>query len=128
MRFVGSVQRTSSASATWFATARILLECVRRSAAWDVVLAGDWDLAMFDHDATQWTPTINEHIEWIRNEFRAASDSAALLDTLSSFRRSLVEDGRHFTHGTARLRARVRLSRIDVYDPNKLNGTSPNQF
>ena len=29
------------------------LECVRRSAAWDVVLAGDWDLAMIDHDSAK---------------------------------------------------------------------------
>lgn len=96
------------------------LECVRRSAAWDVVLAGDWDVAMLDHDPTQWNPTINEHIEWVRNQFHAASDSTALLDILRSYQRAFVEHGRHFTHGTPN-DVREWVFPEDVYDPKKLN-------
>ncbi|MFC1759136.1 metallophosphoesterase family protein [Planctomycetota bacterium] len=97
------------------------LECVRRSAAWNVVLAGDWDLAMIDHDPTQWNPTINEHIDWVRNQVRAASDSATLLEILGSYRPAFVENGRHFTHGTPN-DVREWVFPEDIYNPIKLNG------
>jgi diadenosine tetraphosphatase ApaH/serine/threonine PP2A family protein phosphatase len=96
------------------------LECVRRSAAWDVVLAGDWDLAMIHHDPKQWNPTINHHIEWVRKQFRAASDSTALLAILASYRRAFVDHGRHFTHGTPN-DVREWVFPEDVYNPTKLN-------
>lgn len=96
------------------------LECVRRSTAWDVVLAGDWDLAIVNHDPKQWSPTINEHIGWVRRQFLAAPDSAALLDVLRSYRRAWTENGRHFTHGTPR-DVREWIFPEDVYTPTKLN-------
>lgn len=96
------------------------LECVRRSAAWDVVLAGDWDLAMSDHDPTQWTPTTNEHIDWVRGQFLEAHDSAALQGILGSYRRALIENGLHFTHGTPN-DVREWVFPEDVYTPLKLN-------
>lgn len=96
------------------------LECVRRSAAWEVVLAGDWDLAMIDHDPTKWNPTINEHIEWVRNQFRGAPDSTALLNILDSYRRALVDNGRHFTHGTPN-DVREWVFPEDIYDSKKLD-------
>jgi len=96
------------------------VECVRRTADWEVVLAGDWDAAMIDHDPTQWNPTINEHIKWVRNQFLAASDSATLLEILRSFRRSFVENRRHFTHGTPD-DVREWVFPEDVYNPEKLN-------
>lgn len=95
-------------------------ECVRRSADWEVVLAGDWDAAMIDHDPTQWNPTINEHIKWVRNQFFAAPDSATLLEILGSFRRTFVENGLHFTHGTPN-DVREWIFPEDVYDTKKLN-------
>lgn len=96
------------------------LACVRRSAEWEVVLAGDWDLAMIDHDPAQWNPFINEHIEWVRNQMEAASDSEMLLEILRSYRRSFVENGRHFTHATP---ADVSewVFPEDAYAPEKLN-------
>ncbi len=96
------------------------IECVRRSADWDVVLAGDWDNAMVDHDPTQWNPTINDHIHWVRSQLLAAADSATLLQILASFRRSLVENGRHFTHGTPD-NVREWIFPEDVYNVTKLN-------
>lgn len=96
------------------------LECVRRSADWDVLLAGDLDVAMLDHDPTLWNPTINNHIEWVRNQFLAAPDSTALLDILGSYRRTFIENGHHFTHGTPN-DVREWVFPEDVYDPLKLN-------
>lgn len=96
------------------------LECVRRSAAWDVVLAGDWDLAMIHHDPTQWPPIINEHIEWVRSQFRAASDSEVLLGILGSYCRAFVEHERHFAHGTPN-DVREWVFPEDIYDLRKLN-------
>jgi diadenosine tetraphosphatase ApaH/serine/threonine PP2A family protein phosphatase len=96
------------------------LECLRRSATWDIVIAGDWDCAMIEHDPTQWNPTINEHIEWVRDQIHSAFDSATLLDTLRSFRRSFVENGCSFVHGSpGDLREWVFPE--DVYDHKKLN-------
>ncbi len=96
------------------------IECVRRSADWDIVLAGDWDVAMVDHDPTTWSPAINEHIKWVRGQFLAAADSATLLEILGSFGRSFVENGRHFTHGTPD-DVREWIFPEDVYDSKKLN-------
>jgi predicted phosphodiesterase len=96
------------------------IKCVRRSADWDVVLAGDWDVAMVEHDPTQWSPTINEHIKGVRSQFLAAADSATLLEILGSFGRSFVESGRHFTHGTPD-NVREWIFPEDVYNAKKLN-------
>lgn len=96
------------------------LECVRRSASWDVQLAGDWDAAIIDHDPAQWNPAINKHIEWVRNQFLTAPDSSALLDILRSYRRGFAENGVHFTHGTPN-EVREWVFPEDVYDPQKLN-------
>jgi hypothetical protein len=96
------------------------LECVRRSVAWDVLLAGVWDVAMIDHDPAQWNPTINKHIEWVRNQFLTAPDSAALLAILRSYRWAFTENERHFTHGTPN-DLREWVFPEDVYNPQKLN-------
>ncbi len=96
------------------------LECIRRSAAWDVVLCGDWDKAMIEHDPTQWNPVINKHIDWVRTQIRTAPDAALLLNTLRSYQRSFVENGRHFTHGTPS-DVREWVFPEDVYDSTKLD-------
>lgn len=96
------------------------LQCVRRSSAWDVLLAGDWDLAMIENRPELWCPTINRQIEWVRNQFLTASDSVDLLKTLSSYRRAFIENDCHFTHG-APDDVREYIFPEDVYCPSKLD-------
>lgn len=96
------------------------LECVRRSTAWDVVIAGDWDCAMIEHDPTQWNPAINVHIEWVRDQFRSVPNSATLLEIIRSYRHSFVEAGFSFAHGTPD-DVREWVFPEDVCDLRKLN-------
>lgn len=96
------------------------LACIRRSASWDVVIAGDWDRAMLEHDPTEWNPTINQHIEWVRGQIRSAPDADDLFDILGSYRESHVENGRCFTHGTPN-DVREWVFPEDIYDSRKLN-------
>ena len=96
------------------------IECVRQSNDWDIVIAGDWDTAMIHHAPSQWNPTINQHIAYIRSEFRHASDSKHLIETIKSFKASHIESGIHFVHGTP-LSAREWIFPEDIYNPKKLN-------
>ena len=96
------------------------LDCIRRSADWDVLIAGDWDHAMLQHDPELWNPTINKHIEWVRNQIHFAPDASLLLDILGSYQRSFVENGRQFTHGTPN-DVREWVFPEDVYNVRKLN-------
>lgn len=96
------------------------LECVRKSAEWDVVIAGDWDLAVLNHDPTQWNSTLNRHIAWIRQQFEEASDAERLLEILNSYRTNIVKMGFYFCHATP-LDVRDWLFPEDIYCPKKLN-------
>ena len=94
--------------------------CIRQSAAWDVVIAGDWDLAMLDHEPTDWLPAHNRNIVWDRNEIRSATDADKLLLTLRSYRTAHIEGKRTFVHGTPR-DVREWIFPEDTYNPEKLN-------
>lgn len=96
------------------------LECLRHSADWNVLIAGDWDMTMLEHDPTHWNPVINRHIEWVRSQIHSANDVNFLLDTLRSYQRSFVENGRCFTHGTP-ASFREWIFPEDVYNSTKLN-------
>jgi hypothetical protein len=80
----------------------------------------DTFVSSFVSSATQWNPTINQHIDWVRDQFLTAPDSAALFNILRSYRRSFTENGRYFTHGTPN-DVREWVFPEDVYDPQKLN-------
>ncbi len=96
------------------------LECVRRSSAWEIVISGDWDAAMVDHDPASWNSTLNRHIEYVRGEIQQAADSKLLLETIKSFLPFHVESGIHFVHGTPD-NPREWIFPEDVYDSAKLN-------
>lgn len=96
------------------------LECVRRAADWDIVLLGDWDAAILEHDPNQWSSPLNRHIECVREEFRNASDSHQLLNTLRSFKNNYIESGIHFAHGTPNDNREWTFPE-DSFDTTKLN-------
>lgn len=96
------------------------LACFRRSVNWDVVIAGEWDRAIVEHDPAQWNAVINKHIEWLHNQFCLASDSAALFRILRSLRPAFAENGRLFVHGTPQ-DVREWIFPEDVYQVQKLN-------
>ncbi len=75
-------------------------ECLRRSADWDILIAGDWDYAVLDHDPGQWNPFLNREIQRVCEQIRTSTDSAHLLKLMRSFQRSHLQDGWHFTHAT----------------------------
>ena len=75
-------------------------ECVRRSANWDVVVAGPMDLAMINHDPNQWNPGLNKHIETTRSRLHGAEDAAFLIETVGSFLPEYSAAGYRFLHGT----------------------------
>jgi hypothetical protein len=75
---------------------------------------------MIEHDPMQWNPTVNKHIEWVRDRFRSVPDSAMLLDVLGSYRHAFIENGRSYVHGTPD-NVRERVFPEDVYNVQKLN-------
>lgn len=95
-------------------------ECVRISNDWDVVLLGDWDAAILDHDRNRWNPALNKHIQYIRSEFSDSKDSEQLLETIRSFHNDHAESGIHFAHGTPNDNSEWIFPE-DSCDPKKLN-------
>ena len=96
------------------------LECVRRSAGWDISILGDWDATVLEHNPDDWHPTLNRHIEYVRDEFGRSSDSESLYATLRSYKHGHVESGVHFVHGTPHDR-RDYVFPEDMYNTKKLN-------
>jgi predicted phosphodiesterase len=76
------------------------IECLRVASRWPVVIAGDWDQSLVNHDPTTWNPTINDHIEWIRKQLSSASDADELIDAARQFKTVYEQLGCTFTHGT----------------------------
>lgn len=96
------------------------IECVRRSAGWDVTVLGDWDAALFEHNPDVWNPVLNRHIEYVRAEFDNSADSDFLYSTIRSYKYNHSESGVCFVHGTP-CDKREWVFPEDTYDPKKLN-------
>ena len=95
-------------------------ECVRLSNDWDIVLLGDWDSAIWDHDPNKWPSPLNDHIKYIRSEFDDSDDAEQLIDIIESFKNDHIESRIHFAHGTPHDN-REWVFPEDSYDPKKLN-------
>lgn len=96
------------------------IECVRRSADWESVVAGPLDLALLDHDSTQWSPTLNGYIESLRKRIDQSFDSDFLVRTLETYRAEFVQDGLCYFHG-APGNIRDWIFPEDIYCPAKLD-------
>ena len=96
------------------------IACLRIAARWPVVITGDWDGSLLDHDPTQWNPTIGEHIQWVREEFSRDSDAENLMAAVRRFNSVHEQSGCLFTHGPP-TDVRDFLFPEDIYNPNKLN-------
>ena len=96
------------------------IECLRLALQWPVVIAGDWDGSLVNHDPTRWSPTINDHFEWIRKQLSLASDADDLLDSARQFKTVHEQFGCTFTHGTPS-DVRDFLLPEDIYNPTKLD-------
>jgi len=75
------------------------IECVRRSAAWKTVVAGPVDLAVLNHNPSEWSPTLNGYIERLRKRFDNSPDSAFLAQTLESYCPEFKQYGHWYFHG-----------------------------
>ena len=95
-------------------------ECVRRSADWEVVVRGDWDLAVLDRDLSLWGPHLASHLTWLFGCFDAASDAELLKEILQSYRSSFQAAGCSFYHGSPR-DVREWIFPEDVHQPQKLD-------
>jgi predicted phosphodiesterase len=95
-------------------------KCLRIASRWPVVIAGDWDRSLVTHDPTQWNPTINRHIEWIREQVSSASDADDLIAAARQFKTAHEQFGCLFTHGTPS-DVRDFVFPEDVYHPTKLD-------
>jgi diadenosine tetraphosphatase ApaH/serine/threonine PP2A family protein phosphatase len=96
------------------------IECVRRSSEWDVTILGDWDATLLEHNHDEWNPTLNRHIEYVRNEFGESSDADFLYATIRWYKHNYIESRIHFVHGTPRDK-REWVFPEDTYTPKKLN-------
>ncbi len=96
------------------------IECLRMATLWPVVIAGDWDKAIIDHDPQQWNPTLNDHIEWIREQLSLASDADDLIAAARRFTTVHEQFGCIFTHATPG-DVRDFLFPEDIYNPKKLD-------
>lgn len=99
------------------------IECLRVASQWPVVIAGDWDGALVNHDPTKWNPTINEQIEWIRKQLSLASDADDLVYAARQFKTVHEQFGCTFTHGTPS-DVRDFLFPEYIYNPTKLDRIS----
>jgi predicted phosphodiesterase len=96
------------------------IQCLRIASQWPVVIAGDWDGSLVKHDPTQWSPTINRHIEWIRKQLSLASDADDLVAAARQFKTVHEQFGCIFTHGTPS-NVRDFVFPEDIYSPKKLD-------
>ena len=95
------------------------VECLRRATVWPTVIAGDWDRAIVDHDPTQWSPWINNHIEWIRRAISSAADGESLFSITASFVDRHSQLGCDFCHATPG-DVRDFVFPEDIYNQRKL--------
>ena len=75
------------------------IECIRRSLAWKSVVAGEFDLAMLNHDPSQWNPKLNNYINNVKHQLSVSPDSKSLNKILRSYGAEFAIDGRRFFHG-----------------------------
>ena len=94
-------------------------ECLRRSGSWEIVIAGEWDRAMIEHDPSEWPPSLNARIEWTRKQIQSSPDAESLFDRICAYRKSFSENGWHFTHGTPS-NLREYIFPEDIHFPIKL--------
>ncbi len=94
--------------------------CVRKSAEWQVVTIGDWDQAILQSDESKWTPTLLEHIKWVRRQFEKEADSDLLFNLIRRYVTVHSEFGCQFTHGIPS-DFREWVFPEDVHVPGKLN-------
>lgn len=96
------------------------LECLRHSREWDILIAGEWDQAILEHDPNLWSPEANHLIDWVRQEIDEASDSSLLLEILTGYDPRFQENGICYSHGTPH-DPREWIFPEDVYNTRKMN-------
>jgi diadenosine tetraphosphatase ApaH/serine/threonine PP2A family protein phosphatase len=99
------------------------LECARHSTAFDLVIAGCFDLATLEQNATRrehLSSDLNEMVESLRAEIYTAPDAVELFRILRSYRGTVWEDELCFAHGTPQDALQYIFPEA-IYDEAKLN-------
>jgi predicted phosphodiesterase len=96
------------------------IACLRLALQWPVVIAGDWDASLVDHDPTQWHPELNRHIAWILRQLASASDADELLAAARQFKTVHEQFGCVYAHA-APGDVRDFIFPEDIYNPAKLD-------
>lgn len=96
------------------------VECLRIVSQWAIAIMGDWDMALVEHNPSEWNPAVNRHIEWMREHVSSDSQAEELYRAVGGFKRTLTERGYLFTHGTPD-NMRDFLFPEELYSPAKLD-------
>lgn len=96
------------------------IECLRRSMAWAVVVAGEFDRTLVEHDPDQWSEWVNGHIRWMQQRVYDSPDAELLFSTVRSFRERHDQLGCQFCHGMPS-DARKFVFPEDIYDIRKMD-------
>jgi predicted phosphodiesterase len=97
------------------------VECLRIAVTWPHVVAGEWDCAISNFDASHWAPRLHKYVVSLQRKIHSQPDSAALIAKANAFAHKLELYGCTFCHATPRDN-REFLFPEDVYLTRKLDG------